>query len=426
MLRLLLAILISHLALRTAAGETISTRREPRLSSEVLAKVTETMNEFVKAKKIAGAVTMISHHGQIIYCEAIGHQNIEANLPMRRDTIFRIYSMTKPITSVAAMMLVERGELELDAPLSEYDPRFSDLRVHVAGSDGESRTAPLDRPLTIRDLLRHTSGFSYGGGLTEIDSLYRQHRLGRRHGDRLEVSCGKLAELPLLHQPGTRFRYSISTDVLGHVVERVSGKRLDDFLATEIFAPLEMTDTNFHVPAEERGRFAANYSPRLLENGLRRIDDPETSRFLSPPKMLSGGGGLLSTAGDYMKFCHMLVAQGRYEGDRLLKPETIAEMTRNQIPEPLLPISIVGVPLRGMGFGLGFAVRVEKGRYTPIGEYGWAGMASTMFWISPQYELAVVVLTQYVPYNQTLADEIKQILYQALRDCEPRNGSSIP
>ena len=387
------------------------------MSAETLGQITDVMRDFVQNERIAGAVTMVSRRGEVVYCEAIGMQYREAEILMKRDTVFRIYPMTKPITSVAAMMLCEQGKLSLDDPLSKYVPQFSNLRVYAGGASDEIETVATARPVTIRDLLRHTSGFTYGHfGITEVDRLYRQRRVVTRDQPLSEM-VDRLAEIPLCCLPGTTFRYSVSTDVLGHVIEIISAVSLDEFFAKNIFEPLDMTDTGFHLPPEKTGRFAATYAPRLLKGDLRMIDDPTKSRFLKAPRMRSGGGGLVSTADDYMKFCHMLVASGEYHGGHLLSAESVAEMTRNQIPTAALPIKVAGIQFRGVGFGLGFSVRVEQVKYAPyipIGEYGWSGVASTHFWISPRHELAVIVLVQRVPYKADLADDVKKIVYDAI------------
>jgi CubicO group peptidase (beta-lactamase class C family) len=387
------------------------------MSAETLGQITDVMRDLVRDERIVGAVTMVSQRRKVVYCEAVGRQYREANIPMQRDTVFRIYSMTKPITSVAAMMLCEQGKLSLDSPLSDYVPELSNLRVYAGGADDEIETVAMTRPVTIRDLLRHTSGFTYGNfGITEVDRLYRRRRVVTRDQP-LSETVEKLAEIPLCYQPGTKFRYSVSTDVLGHVIELVSAETLNDFFTKNIFEPLGMTDTDFHLPPEKSGRFAATYGPRRLKGGLRLVDNPTQSRFLKAPRMRSGGGGLVSTADDYMKFCHLLIADGEYQDGRLLSAESVAEMIHNQIPVAALPINVSGVQFHGVGFGLGFSVRVEQVKYAPyipIGEYGWSGVASTHFWISPQDDLAVIVLTQRVPYIADLADTVKKIVYEAI------------
>ena len=389
---------------------------EKILTAKQLSPITTAMQRLVDRHAIPGGLAMISHRGEIVYFDVVGYQNIEDELPMRKDTIFRIYSMTKPITAVAALILVERGQLSLDDPLSKYDERFADLKVHTGGFGGLATSEPARRPITVRQLMAHTAGFTYGAfGISEVDRLYRTHSIGKRK-DSLEANCGRLAELPLAHHPGEKFRYSVASDVLGLVIERASRLPLDQFLAEEIFRPLGMMDTGFHVPTDEADRLSANYGPRLLQKGLSRLDDPASSKYLKRPRMLSGGGGLLSTAGDYMKFCQMLLENGKYEGGQLLKPETVAMMTRNHVPESTLPIS-VGMPFEGVGFGFGVSVRYERvpyAKYVPEGEYGWSGIASTTFAISAKHDLAMVTMTQYMPYTSALSDRVKKIVYTAL------------
>jgi CubicO group peptidase (beta-lactamase class C family) len=343
--------------------------------------------------------------------------DIKAEKPMKRDTIFRIYSMSKPITSVAAMMLYEERKLRLDDPVSKYIPEFKGLKV-VADPDAEEITeVAAKREMSVRDLMRHTSGLTYGiFGNTNVDKLYRKSIQLSGRGATLEDMVKKLAGIPLLYQPGTKWYYSVSTDVLGRVVEVVSGQSLDVFFAEAIFEPLGMEDTAFYVPAEKIGRFATNYSPNM-QSGLRPIDTPETTRYAKMPAFLSGGGGLVSTAGDYMRFCLMLLNKGRVGATRLLKAETVEMMTQNQLPEQAFPIGSGG--RAGVGFGLGFSVRVERTDAAPasrVGEYGWGGMASTHFWISPHDEIAVVALTQRIPYSNQAEQALKPIIYEAISD----------
>lgn len=400
---------------KTIDTKTIDTETK-MLTAEQLAPIKTAMQRLVDRKAIPGGLTMISHRGQIVYFDTVGHQNIEDNLPMRKDTVFRVYSMTKPVTSVAALILVERGQLSLDDPLSKFDERFANTKVHTGGFGSFAKSEPARQPITVQHLLSHTAGFTYGAfGVSEVDRLYRTHSIGRRK-DTLEVNCGRLAELPLVHHPGEKFRYSVSSDVLGHVIERATGVTLDKVFADEIFEPLGMVDTGFHLSPEKVDRLSATYGPRLLEKGLSRLDDPATSRYLKPSPMLSGGAGLVSTATDYMKFCQMLLANGKYDGGQLLKPETVALMSRNHVPENTLPISI-GMPFDGVGFGFGVSVRyarVPYAKYIPEKEYGWSGIASTTFAISAKHDLAMVTMTQYIPYTSALSDRVKKIVYTAL------------
>ncbi|HCO95640.1 MAG TPA: serine hydrolase [Phycisphaerales bacterium] len=402
------AILIAY-ELPTAAPEQVG------LSAEKLQRAQAAMQKLVDDKRIAGGVIVVARRGKVVQFEACGMMDIEAKKPMKRDTIFRFYSMSKPITSVAVMILYEQGKIELDDPVSEYIPQFKGLKV-VADPDAEEITeVEAKRQMTVRDLMRHTSGLTYGFfSNTAVDKLYRKSVQLGGSGVTLEEMAKNLAPIPLLYQPGTKWHYSVSTDVLGRVVEVASGQSLDKFFAERIFEPLGMADTAFYVPAGKIDRFATNYGPNP-QGGLRPIDKPETTRYAKMPTFFSGGGGLVSTAGDYMRFCLMLLNKGEFGGKRLLKTETVEMMTKDQLPEQAYPIGTGG--RAGVGFGLGFSVRVESSDAAPasrVGEYGWGGMASTHFWISPRDEIAVIVLTQHIPYSNRAERAVKPIIYEAI------------
>ncbi len=404
------AILIAY-ELPTAAPEQVG------LSAEKLQQAQAAMQKLVDEKQIAGGVFAVARRGKVVQFETCGMMDIETEMPMKRDTIFRIYSMSKPITSVAAMMLYEQGKIKLDEPVSNYLPEFKGLKV-AADPDAEEITeVPARREMTVRDLMRHTSGLTYGFfSDTAVDMLYRKNLKLSGRGDTLEGLVKSLSSIPLLYQPGTKWHYSFSTDVLGRVIEVASGQSLDKFFAERIFEPLGMADTAFYVPAEKIDRFATNYGPNP-QGGLQPIDVPKTSRYTEMTTFFSGGGGLVSTTGDYMRFCLMLLNKGQLDGRRLLRAETVEMMTKDQLPGQAFPIGTGG--RAGVGFGLGFSVRVERSDAAPasrIGEYGWGGMASTHFWISPREELAVVVMTQYTPYSNRAERTLKPIIYEAIED----------
>lgn len=385
------------------------------LSAEKLSGIEDVVERAIDEQRTAGAVVLVLRKGKVAHFSAHGQQEIGKQRPMQRETIFRIYSMTKPITTVAAMMLWEQGRFDLDDPVAKFLPEFRDVKVH-AGDGDTLNLVPCDRPMTVRDLMRHTSGLTYGGGKGPVARAYSEANL-RGRGLTLKEFTGELARLPLMYQPGTRFEYGYSTDVLGRLVEVWSGQSLDEFFAKRIFAPLEMSDTGFVVPDAKLDRFAANYGPAPA-GGLKVIDDPETSRYRRQPAMFSGGGGLVSTARDYGRFMQMILGGGELDGRRLLKRETIELMTTNHIPEEALPI-VQGFPRLGWGFGLGWSVRVGEGAEedpAPIGECRWGGAASTHFWFSPKSELAVVVMQQHRPFIRILESGIKPIVYAAIED----------
>jgi CubicO group peptidase (beta-lactamase class C family) len=403
-----------------AAELPVASPAEVGLSSSKLNQATEAVQALVDKKEVAGAVIAVARHGKVVQLEALGSMDAASGKPMQRDTIFRIYSMTKPVTTVAAMMLYEEGKLDLDAPVSKYLPELKGLRVYAGKGD---ETVEANREMTVRDLMRHTSGLTYGAlGSTPVDKLYQQRKVLGDPNDTLADLVAKLGKIPLLYQPGTRFNYSVSTDVLGRLAEVLSEKDLDVYFAERIFKPLDMKDTGFFVPADQVERFAANHGPGEKET-LKVTETAAKSRYLSRPKLLSGGGGLVSTARDYMRFCQMLLNGGKLEETRLLKKETIQMMTQNQLPAEAMPLTMLGMKLPGMGFGLGFGVRVSGNKDNPaeaVGEYYWAGAASTHFWISPRHDLIVIALEQYMPFNQRLSQTLKPIVYQAVVEAKAK------
>jgi CubicO group peptidase (beta-lactamase class C family) len=397
---------------RTAAAEMPQAApAEVGLSPAILAKVKSVARAQVDKRRIAGAVVLVARHGKIALIESSGKLDLKSGRPMRPDAIFRIYSMTKPITSVAALILVEEGKIKLDDPVSHYLTDLRDLRVYA----GEGRTLPVKRPVTVRDLLRHTSGFTYGlPNGSAVDRLYIKHKLGE--GDLADL-VRTLGTLPLQDQPGTRFNYSLSTDVVGRLIEVVSGEPLDRFFQDRIFRPLDMRDTGFVVPDEKLDRFATAYV-RDARGALSPSDVPATSSFRKQPRSLSGGGGLVSTARDYARFCQMLLNGGELDGTRILRPNTVAEMTANQLPSEAMPLKLGGFPLRGFGFGLGVMMRLTD-KLKPAasdGEYSWSGSSSTYFWVALKPGLIVVILQQVEPMDLTLQLQLKPAIYSAIAD----------
>jgi len=394
----LTALLLAALAVCSWAAEVPHAEPEAvGMASAKLGEVKAAVQKLVAEEKIAGAITMVARKGKIVHFEAYGLRDIEDDAPLEKDSILRFYSMTKPITTVAAMMLHDEGKLKLDEPLEKHLPEFEGMKVH-----GKSGPIEPDRKPTVRDLMRHTAGLTYGVfGNSPVDRMYKkQDVLGSRD---LEEQVKKLGSIPLEYQPGTKWHYSVSTDVLGCVVERVSRSRLDEFFQKRIFEPLDMKDTAFYVPEEKADRFSSCYG-----RGLRLKDRYDTSRYLRRPTLLSGGGGLVSTARDYMRFCQMLINKGELHGTRLLKTETVEMMTRNQLPENVFCHGL-------FGFGLGFRVKLKNlGHRWHAGEYGWGGAASTHFWISPADDLVVIALSQYMPFSNQLETTLRPLVYKSI------------
>jgi CubicO group peptidase (beta-lactamase class C family) len=406
--------LLAQGSVQTAAETQYLLKAKPTqvgMSASKLAKIDETVAALIENEEIAGAVTIVVRDGKVIYEEAAGYQNLQRKEPMAIDSIFRIYSMTKPIVSTAIMILRDEGKLKLDEPVSKYVPELKGLRVYTSGKQGKVVLRVPDREMTLRDLLRHTAGLTYGYfGDTEVDGMYRTAGLLQKVD--LQAMAEGLAKLPLLFSPGEDWNYSVASDLLGHIIELVSGASLDQFLSERIFAPLGMVDTGFHVRPDQRDRFTTSYGPGL--RGLRVVDDALDSKYLRPRSFLSGGGGLVSSGPDYARFCQMLLNKGTLEETFILSPNTVGEMTRNQLPSEAFPIGFSGVPWAGVGFGLGFSVVVSGDRHH--GEYGWGGAASTHFWISPVDNLFVVTLSQYQPFSLVLAKSLSPIVYQAMEE----------
>jgi CubicO group peptidase (beta-lactamase class C family) len=378
---------------------------------------------YVEMGRLPCAMTLIERRGQIAHFSMQGQMDVERARPLQQDTLFRIYSMTKPITSVALMMLVEEGLIALDDPVHRYIPQWRNLGVYEGGFLETFRTRPTKTPMRIIDLLRHTSGLTYGlQQRTNVDAAYRKFGFGDPAGNStLEAMIEGLAKIPLEASPGEVWNYSVSTDVLGYLVGKVSGVPFEDFLRQRILVPLGMVDTDFHVPAAKASRLAACYMLNA-DGRLRLQDDPQTSSYLRPPAFISGGGGLVSTAADYLRFCRMLLNGGVLDGARLLSPKTIELMTTNHLPGgkelPDMSVSLFSeAGYSGVGFGLGFAVTTNPAR-TLIpgsqGDYSWGGMASTYFWIDPREQLIVIFMTQLIPstiYN--LRRELRTLVYSA-------------
>ena len=397
------------------------------LSSSRLTNIRSVMSQHVMDKKIAGASALIARHGKIAYQETWGMADRELGSPMRLDTIHRIYSMSKPITGVALMMLYEEGKFQLNDPIAKFMPEFAKMNLGVEEKDPTTgamtfKTVPTKRMITVRDLLRHTAGFTYGVfGDTPVDKAYRQ--AGILSDLSLKDFSLNLAKQPLQYEPGTRWHYSVSVDLQGRLVEVLSGKSFDQFLQERIFTPLGMVDTGFTVPATKNNRFARLYTPNKT-GGVDPINlcsgrDDCLSKFpnaapsmLEQQGMFSGGGGLVSTTYDYLKFCQMMLNKGTFEGQRLLSRKTVELMSSDNLG------SIPG-PSSGYGFGLGFAVNRapgEAGMMGSAGEYNWGGAAGTKFWIDPKEDMIGIFMIQILPNSVDYGSEFRVLAYQSIAD----------
>jgi len=397
------------------------------LSRARLARIDQFLKDrYVDAGKLPGASVMVSRKGEIAHFGVVGQGDIERGQALKEDSIFRIYSMTKPLTSVALMMLVEEGAVALDDPVEKYIPAWKDLGVFEAGIAPVFMTRRPTRPMQVVDLLRHTSGLTYGfQNRTNVDAAYRKAAFGGVDSKLpLEAMIDELARLPLEFSPGEAWNYSVSTDVVGYLVQVISGMSFPDFLHSRLIDPLKMVDTGFHVPADKAGRFVACYN-RGPKGELALQDDPKTSSYLAPPSFYSGGGGLVSTAGDYMRFCQMLVNGGTLDGTRYLSRKTLALMTANHLPggQDLTQMSrslFSEATNAGIGFGLGFAVNLDPAKAlisSSKGEYYWGGAASTAFWVDPAEDLAVVFMTQLLPSSTyPIRRELRTLVYAAFDD----------
>jgi CubicO group peptidase (beta-lactamase class C family) len=392
------------------------------LSSARLDRLRDHMQRYVDQHKLAGLITMVARHGQVVHAECFGMMDLEANKPMQLDTIFRLYSMTKPITSVAVMILYEEGHFQLYDSVSRYIPEFKDLKVFVEATEAGIELAEAEREITIRDLLTHTAGLTYDflEG-SAVGAMYREAELFRPDQS-LQDMIRKLAKLPLVLQPGRAWRYSVAFDVLGYLVEVISGMPFESFLEQRIFRPLGMVDTAFYVPQEKLGRLAAMYGP-AEEGGLKLIEAPATSPFAEPPRLASGGGGLVGTASDYMRFAQMLLNGGELDNTRLLSRKSIELMITNHLSQHLIPFALVKgaeIYTKGYGYGLGFGVLMDVAQSETVGsvgEFEWGGAASTSFWVDPNEELIGLLMPQFQPVLYYPIDrQFKVLTYQAIDD----------
>jgi CubicO group peptidase (beta-lactamase class C family) len=392
---------------------------------------------YVDAGRFPGTQLLVYRRGNVVHSAVQGFADLERKSPVKDDTVFRIYSMTKPITSVAFMMLVEEGRVALDEPVHKYIPEWKNLGVFQAGTAPAFLTKPPARPMLIVDLMRHTSGLTYGfQQRSNVDAAYREAKIGAvEKAGTLDTMIADLAKIPLEFSPGEAWNYSVSTDVIGYLIGKISGMPFEQFLKQRIFDPLDMADTDFFVPADKVHRFAACYNAdpggmmsfhaAEKRGGLTLQDDPATSSFLTRPSFISGGGGLCSTAADYLTFCRALLNGGELGGARLIGPKTLALMATNHLPGgrdlPEMSRSMFAeATYNGIGFGLGFSVTMDPAK-TLIpgspGEYAWGGAATTSFWIDPREELIAIFMTQVLPSSAyPVRRELRTMIYSAIID----------
>jgi len=378
--------------LTTAAGAADLPTAKPEsvgMSSQRLGKLKSEMQGLVDRNQLPGVVTMVAKDGKVVEFEVAGKRDVESGAPLQKDSIFRIYSMSKPIVGVAMMMLFEEGKWQLNDPVAKHIPEFANLKVaKVNPQTGAVTQVAPDHPMTMRELMSHSGGLTYGVfGSTPVDKMYTDVNVLDRDAT-LQAMIDKLGKIPLLHQPGERWHYSVSVDVQGYLVEKLSGQPFPEFLKQRIFEPLGMKDTAFYVPADKMNRFVSFYT---YDKDRKFVAHPGVPDFSKPPGAPSGGGGMVSTAMDYMRFCQMLLNGGELDGHRLLSPLSVQLMRSNVLPASARTMG------PGTGFGLDFAVvedPVAAGGYGGEGTFYWGGYAGTWFWIDPVYNMIVVGMIQ--------------------------------
>jgi CubicO group peptidase (beta-lactamase class C family) len=404
------------------------------MSAERLARIRPAVEKHIGEDRIAGAVTLVARRGQVVHLDAVGLMDREHGKPMQTDTIFRLYSMTKPVTCVALMALYEKGRFQLTDPVAKFIPAFADLKVYAGGDRASMELADLARPVTIRDLMTHTSGLTYHWlEYGPVEEMYRE--LDMWSNALLPEFVAALAELPLAFQPGTAWRYSVAHDVVAYLIEILSDRPLDAYLRETLFEPLGMVDTGFCVREGELDRFAAMYGSLRIEEsdstamqwfaraaaGVNEcLARPEESREAAPHSVFRGGNGLVSTAADYTRFAQMLLGNGELEGTRILSRKTVELMTTNHLPPNLMPYELQGMYSPGRGYGLGVEVIMDVGQSQivgSVGAYSWSGAASTYFWVDPQEELIGIQMAQFQPGGfHAIANDFRVAAYQAIVD----------
>ena len=398
------------ITLPTATPESVG------MSSTRLKTMEAKMHEYVDKGQLASVQTAVIRKGKVVQFDTYGYEDVDSKDPLKDNSIFRIYSMTKPIVSIGLMMLYEEGRFQLNDPLHKYAPEFKEMQVHI----GDGKTEPAKQPIRIIDVLRHTTGFGYGWGFppNHVDSLYKvgAKRVGTTNREFLRA----MSTLPLYHQPGTGWRYSLSTDVAGALLEIIANQPLDEFLAERILQPLGMNDTHFEVPDAKDERFITNYTHKKTDGSLQVIDHPSMSKYCKEVTMFSGGGGLVSTTNDYLKFCQMLLNKGSFNGHQFVSPKTLELMTSDHTQQTPHVGGPIVLPARGTSFGLGFSVTTDLAATEALGSvgaYGWGGAAGTYFKIDPKEDMAILMMIQVMPYNHLQAREkFNNLVYQAIVD----------
>ena len=392
------------------------------ISAERLNNINLKLQEYVDRNQVAGFVTLVARDSEVVHFETCGYREAEAQLPMEGDTIFRIYSMTKPITSIAMMMLYERGKFQLSEPVNRYIPAFGKTRVLSGYGYMGPKLVPQNPPMTIQHLLTHTAGLSYGFHFdTSIDDMYR-NSIFRSETASLEEKITGMAELPLRFQPGSAWTYSIATDVCGYLVQLLADMPFEDYLDEYIFRPLGMVDTAFHVAADKLDRFAKLYRHNFQDGSFHEYEGAPHipwHDYTQPASAPSGGGGLISTTTDYWQFANMLLNEGESGDVRIIGRKTLEYMTLNHIKPDLLPLAIGINEIPGRGFGLGFDVVIDAaqtGVINSLGNFGWSGAAATNFWVDPQEQLVGIIMTQLMDNMLPFQQDFRALTYQALID----------
>jgi CubicO group peptidase (beta-lactamase class C family) len=416
MFKIVLPVVFLYMTAGCAGSLSVVKPESAGLSSEKLNRITESVAADIQSEKMPGAVVLVARHGKIAYFESFGLRDKDSKSAMQKDSIFRIYSMTKPVVTVGALMLVQEGKMSLSDPVSKFIPAFADLKVCEETKDASGTPIcteiPATRQMTILDLMRHTSGLTYGFlGKSATKSLYIKAG-AEMPNQNLQDITAKLSKLPLAYQPGTTWEYSLSTDILGHIIEIVSGMPLDRFVEEKITRPLKMTDSAFYVQPDKLNRLAQGQK------------DPKTGKVpylinvSTAPTWLSGGAGMVSTAADYARFLQMMLNKGQLDGVRLLEPKMIEQMTTNQLGPDIKP-GLLYLPGAGYGYGMGVAVRLQDGKEPwpgSAGDYYWYGLAGTSFWVDPQKDLFVIFMIQEP--GQRLYDRkiLRHLVYPAILD----------